>query len=132
MTTTAPAGADRRLAAYLYTPTKRYPPFLSLLPAHENNIYACRPLPAANTAADPRPLAQDGNGVIENEELKGFIKDLMGFLGKVSMCAGSNGSPMLAATAQSLLSRLPRGATRRRPRHSPARQRVAGQWATHL
>ena len=30
--------------------------------------------------------AQDGNGVIENEELKGFIKDLMDFLGKV--CIG--------------------------------------------
>jgi len=27
---------------------------------------------------------QDGNGLIENEELKGFIKDLMDFLGKVS------------------------------------------------
>lgn len=30
------------------------------------------------------PKQQDGNGVIENEELKGFMKDLMDFLGKVS------------------------------------------------
>lgn len=27
---------------------------------------------------------QDGNGVIENEELRGFIRDLIDFLGKVS------------------------------------------------
>lgn len=56
----------------------------SKLNRHNNNNDNHRPpLNPVPPAELNRTEPKDGNGVIENEELKGFIKDLMDFLGKV-------------------------------------------------